>query len=66
MRFGAPLGVYDFVTRSSVIRYSEDALRRHGPHIMTLARAEGLDAHASAVEKRLARSAAVSKPQSGS
>jgi histidinol dehydrogenase len=55
VRFGAPLGVYDFVARSSVIRYSAEALRRHGPHIVTLARAEGLDAHAQAVELRLAR-----------
>lgn len=66
VRFGAPLGVYDFVTRTSVIRYSAEALRRHGPHVMTLARAEGLDAHAEAVEKRLARGRAVSKSQSGS
>jgi histidinol dehydrogenase len=53
VRFGSPLGVYDFVARSSVIRYSAEALRRHGPHIAALARAEGLTAHARAVEVRL-------------
>ena len=55
-RFGSPLGVYDFVVRASVIRYSPEALRRDGPHIAKFARAEGLDAHARAVEIRLARS----------
>ena len=52
-RFGSPLGVYDFVARTSLIRYSPAALRRQGPHIAALARAEGLDAHARAVEIRL-------------
>jgi histidinol dehydrogenase len=54
-RFGSALGVYDFVVRSSVIRYTADALLRHGPHIANFARAEGLTAHARAVELRLAR-----------
>ena len=54
-RFGSPLGVYDFVVRTSVIRYSEAALLRDGPHIARFARAEGLDAHARAVEVRLSR-----------
>ncbi|MEO7331628.1 MAG: histidinol dehydrogenase, partial [Minicystis sp.] len=52
-RFGSPLGVYDFVARTSLIRYSPAALRRQGPHIAAFARAEGLDAHARAVELRL-------------
>ena len=51
-RFGAPLGVYDFVSRSSVIRYSEGALSAQSPAITALARAEGLEAHARAVEVR--------------
>ena len=68
-RFGAPLGVYDFVTRSSIIGYSAAALARHAPHITALARAEGLEAHARAVELRLgavgARTRGVNEPQSG-
>ena len=68
-RFGSPLGVYDFVTRSSVIGYSREALARHAPHIIALARAEGLEAHARAVEVRLgavgARTHGVNEPQSG-
>jgi histidinol dehydrogenase len=48
-RFSAPLGVYDFVSRSSVIEYTRDALAAQTDAIMTFARAEGLEAHARAV-----------------
>lgn len=51
-RFGAPLGVYDFVSRSSLIEYSADALAAQGRAIAAFARAEGLEAHARAVEVR--------------
>ncbi|MDC0747015.1 histidinol dehydrogenase [Polyangium mundeleinium] len=54
-RFGSPLGVYDFVVRASIIQYATPALLRHGPHIVNFARAEGLDAHARAVELRISR-----------
>jgi histidinol dehydrogenase len=49
VRFGSPLGVHDFMTRTSVIRYSADALRRDEKAICALARLEGLEAHARAV-----------------
>jgi histidinol dehydrogenase len=52
-RYGAPLGVYDFVSRSSLIAYEIPALARHAQAITTLARCEGLEAHARAVEVRL-------------
>lgn len=52
VRFGAPLGVYDFVTRTSLIRYSATALGKHADAIVTLARLEGLEAHARAVTVR--------------
>jgi histidinol dehydrogenase len=55
VRFGAPLGVYDFVTRSSLIRYSPEALARHAASITAFARLEGLEAHARAVEVRAQR-----------
>lgn len=61
VRFGSPLGVHDFVARSSVLRYSPEALRRQGGAVVTLARAEGLDAHARAVEVRVGT---VRNPQS--
>ncbi len=52
VRFSSPLGVYDFVTRTSVIRYSRAALAQHADAIVTLARLEGLEAHARAVLAR--------------
>ena len=55
VRFGSPLGVYDFVTRTSIIRYSADALARHERAVCAFARVEGLEAHARAVEARLPR-----------
>ena len=54
-RFSAPLGVYDFVARSSIIEYEPAALARQADAITALARAEGLEAHARAVEVRLPR-----------
>jgi histidinol dehydrogenase len=52
VRFGSPLGVHDFVARTSLIRYSADALRRDEGAICALARLEGLEAHARAVTIR--------------
>ena len=57
VRFSSPLGVYDFVTRTSYIRYEAASLRAHAGPIATLARAEGLEAHARATEVRLAEPA---------
>lgn len=54
-RYGSPLGVYDFVARTSLIEYSAEALSAAGPGIETLARAEGLEAHARAVSARTSR-----------
>ncbi|SFB54788.1 histidinol dehydrogenase [Cohnella sp. OV330] len=51
-RFSSPLNVDDFVKKSSLIRYSREALRRDAAGIATLARHEGLEAHARAVEIR--------------
>lgn len=52
-RFYSPLGVYDFVKRSSIMRISSRGLARLGPHAIRLARMEGLHAHARALEMRL-------------
>jgi histidinol dehydrogenase len=51
-RFSSPLGVYDFQKRSSVIGVSPAAARRLGREAATLARAEGLEAHARSAELR--------------
>jgi histidinol dehydrogenase len=52
-RFSSPLGVYDFVKRTSIISYSHEALKRATPSIKVLAEMEHLDAHSNAVDIRL-------------
>jgi histidinol dehydrogenase len=52
-RFSSPLGVYDFQKRSSVLRMSAAAAQTLGPVASTLARGEGLPAHAKSAEYRL-------------
>ena len=52
-RFSSPLSVDDFVKKSSVLSYSKEALVAQADAITTLARLEGLEAHARAVEIRL-------------
>jgi histidinol dehydrogenase len=54
-RFSSPLNVDDFLKKSSLIRYSKEALARDASGIATLARHEGLEAHARAVEIRFER-----------
>lgn len=54
-RFGSPLGVYDFTKRTSLIEGSARALGMLGAAVARLARLEGLEAHARAVERRLER-----------
>jgi len=51
-RFSSPLGVYDFQKRSSLIRVTREAAARLGVTARTLARAEGLEAHARSAELR--------------
>ena len=53
-RFSGPLSVDDFVKKSSVLSYSLEGLEADGATVMTIAEAEGLDAHARAVGLRLA------------
>jgi histidinol dehydrogenase len=52
-RYASPLGVYDFVKRTSVIRYTRARLADDAEAIMALAEAEGLYGHAEAVRVRL-------------
>ena len=51
-RFSSPLGVYDFQKRSSIIQVSPEAAKTLGATAATLARAEGLEAHARSAEYR--------------
>jgi histidinol dehydrogenase len=53
-RHASPLGVESFLRRQSVVSYSSERLGETGPRIAAFAEAEGLDAHAAAVRRRLA------------
>ncbi|MCL2332488.1 MAG: histidinol dehydrogenase [Actinomycetia bacterium] len=52
-RFSSPLTVDDFVKKSSVLSYTEAALRAEAADVMTLADTEGLWAHGEALRLRL-------------
>lgn len=51
-RYSSPLSVEHFVKKSSIIQYSEQALMRDADIITSIARHEGLWAHAVSVELR--------------
>lgn len=52
-RYASPLGVHDFVKRTSVIRYSAARLQEDGDAAIALAEAEGLFGHAASVRLRM-------------
>jgi histidinol dehydrogenase len=52
-RFASPLGVYDFLKRTSIIRYSKRALLKNAENIAKIANSEGFYHHAKAVEARI-------------
>jgi histidinol dehydrogenase len=56
-RFSSGLGVLDFMKRTSILKLDAAALERVAGAAMTLARAEGLEAHRRSVEIRLRRQA---------
>ena len=51
-KFSSPLGVYDFVKHISFTQFSRERLQEVAKDITTLARTEGLEAHARAIEVR--------------
>lgn len=54
-RFSSPLGVYDFMKRSSVLSFSREALEKYGKQAVHFAEMEGLDAHGKSVSIRIGR-----------
>lgn len=52
-RFSSPLGVLDFVKRTQFLSYTRPALAKDAKAVTNLARVEGLEAHARAIESRL-------------
>jgi len=58
-RFASPLTVNDFLKVTTLIRFSETEFHAVAAHAITLAEAEGLDAHAAALRARLEETAAL-------
>jgi histidinol dehydrogenase len=52
-RFSSPLGVYDFVKRTSVLSFTREAFLRYGRQTERFAALEGLDAHGKSISIRL-------------
>ncbi|MCK9197139.1 MAG: histidinol dehydrogenase [Syntrophales bacterium] len=52
-RFSSPLGVYDFVKRTSVLSFTREAFHRYGRQTERFAALEGLDAHGKSISVRL-------------
>jgi histidinol dehydrogenase len=53
-RFSSGISVYEFLKRSSVVRYEQDGIAKDAPAIIELAGAEHLDAHAESARRRIA------------
>ncbi|WP_242977382.1 histidinol dehydrogenase, partial [Fructobacillus ficulneus] len=51
-RFSSALGVWDFQKRIQYLEYDRAALVQDGPAVTALARQEGLEGHARAIEIR--------------
>ncbi|MGN0948354.1 MAG: histidinol dehydrogenase [Megasphaera sp.] len=51
--FSSPLGVYDFVKRSSLLEYNKDAFTAVADKVIRFANVEGLQAHGLAVRRRI-------------
>jgi histidinol dehydrogenase len=52
-RFSSPLGVYDFIKRTSLISYTKEALQSCGKTVTMLAEMEDLGGHANSVKLRM-------------
>ncbi|MEC8463018.1 MAG: histidinol dehydrogenase, partial [Pseudomonadota bacterium] len=52
-RYSSGLSVIDFMKRTTMVSCDPEALTRIGPAAITIAEAEGLDAHARSVSVRL-------------
>ncbi|MFW6105209.1 MAG: histidinol dehydrogenase [Chloroflexota bacterium] len=52
-RFSSPLGVMDFLKVTNIVALDKPAMQRLSKAAITIAKAEGLNAHAKAVERRL-------------
>ena len=51
--FSSPLGVYDYMKRSSLLQYDKDAFDAVAKKVIQFANVEGLQAHGLAVRRRI-------------
>ncbi len=51
-RFSSPLGVYDFIKRSSLLSFSKDGFMKLSKTVRTIATVEGLEAHERTIRVR--------------
>ncbi len=51
-KFFSPLSVYDFIKRTSIIYFDENAFKKIAPYVESFAKSEGLTAHALAASVR--------------
>lgn len=65
--FSSPLGVYDFMKRTSWLSMPESALKANADRIAAMARYEGLEAHARSAEirEKIGKLEQIEKPKSG-
>jgi len=60
-RFSSPLGVYDFVKRTSILSFSREALARYAEQTTRFARLEGLGGHGNSIRLRLSAKKTLTK-----
>ncbi len=52
-KFSSGLGVIDFYKRTTIVNFNKKSLNELGKHVITLAKAEGLEAHAKSISIRI-------------
>ena len=52
-KFSSGLGVIDFYKRTTIVNFNKNSLNELGKHVITLAEAEGLEAHARSISIRI-------------
>ena len=52
-KFSSGLGIIDFYKRTTIVNFNKNSLNELGKHVITLAEAEGLEAHARSIAIRI-------------
>jgi histidinol dehydrogenase len=55
-RFASPLNISDFIKYTNLVKITREELEKYGPVAMTIAEAEGLQAHSRTIDVRLTES----------